>query len=207
MKRFLAIAVAAVMSISFGVTAASAHAQLVYSSPGAGQETRTAPTQVVLEFDGDLIDLHVDNRNVIQVTDSDGNRYDTGPSILDGAQLTVQLNPITEPDTYTVDYLVISEDGHPVERTYQWVLLPPIDNNRGTTTSDKTSSEKTGSSITTKPTAKPTAVPTAKPTADVSKQSDSVTQGNAFKIVWAALVALFSLLIGAFLVLRRRNQN
>jgi methionine-rich copper-binding protein CopC len=206
-KRFLAIAVAAVMSISFGVTAASAHAQLVYSSPGVGQETRTAPTQVVLEFDGELIDLHVDDRNVIQVTDSAGNRYDTGPSILDGAQLTVQLNPITEPGTYTVDYLVISEDGHPVERNYQWILLPPIDNNGGTTTSHKPSNGKTGSGVTTKPTAKPTAKPTEKPTTEPSKEVDSATQGNAFNVVWAALVALFSLLIGAFLVLRRRNQN
>lgn len=207
MKRFLAIAVAAVMSISFGVTAASAHAQLVYSSPGVGQETRTAPTEVVLEFDGDLIDLHVDNRNVIQVTDSTGNRYDTGPSVLDGAQLTVQLNPITEPGTYTVDYLVISEDGHPVERTYQWVLLPPIDNNGGTTTSQKPSSGKTGSGVITKPTSKPTAKPTAKPTVEPSKEADSATQGNAFNVVWAALAALLIVGCGAFVLLRRSNDG
>lgn len=157
MKKFLEIAFAAVISTLFGITAANAHAQLVYSSPGVGQETHTAPKQVVLEFDGDLIDLHTDNRNVIQVTDSNGNRCDTGPSVLNGAQLTVQLNPITQPGTYTVSYLVISEDGHPVENSYQWVLLPKSEISSSTSTGSKAKTWKraTGKVTEIKESAKP----------------------------------------------------
>jgi methionine-rich copper-binding protein CopC len=198
MKRIVAV-LTFVLGVMFIAPSSSfAHAQLVSATPAIGSNLHTAPREVQLAFDGDLIDLDSDNRNVIAVTNSDGHRFDSGPTVLNGSTLTVALLPISDPGTYTVTYLVISEDGHPVENSYQWILLPnesdstnhgnePEKSTSGSNGKDETSTANAGDGKGT------LAGGTVEKPVTTTQKGES--QSNALWLLWASaagVVAVFS---------------
>jgi len=105
--------------------AASAHDYLVDTSPASGS-TQTEPmTQVKLTFNDRVLDLGGDGSSaILRVTDASGKHYETGcPTILDAAvSAPVALGAA---GGYTVDWQVVSADGHTVSGTYGFTYQPP----------------------------------------------------------------------------------
>lgn len=90
------------------VTAASAHSELVESTPADGAELRQAPTQVELVFNDAIQQQGGD----IVVSVRDTTVSDATTFAADGTAATVQLIGPAQPGSYTVKYRIVSADGH-----------------------------------------------------------------------------------------------
>ncbi|MFB7844347.1 copper resistance protein CopC [Microbacterium sp. NPDC056052] len=94
---------------------ASAHDQLVSSTPGVGEQLAVAPTSISMTFSGDLLALDDTGLGavVLVVDDSDTN-WATGRAEVVGNIVTVELKPGMPVSGYQVRWQVVSADGHPI---------------------------------------------------------------------------------------------
>jgi methionine-rich copper-binding protein CopC len=97
---------------------ASAHVELISSSPEAGANLDTAPAEVTFTFDDELDPDH----SGFTVTDGDGNEVGSGEVDLNVADRNVMRGDvaITDPGVYTVSYTVAGVDGHEIEGTFSF---------------------------------------------------------------------------------------
>jgi methionine-rich copper-binding protein CopC len=117
---------------------ASAHSELVESTPAAGAELRKAPTEVQLVF-GEAVQeqggsIVVSVRDTIE---SQANTFTTNDNVA-----SVQLEPNGQPGTYTVAFRVVSADGHIVSDRFEYTVLgdsspTPTSDSTGTPTVDE----------------------------------------------------------------------
>lgn len=114
-RRALAAA-AALMGAAFlalaSVSPASAHDELLGSSPAAGEVFEAAPEAVELTFSNDVIEVGT----VIEVVDHHGEPIETGATVVLGPDVTAEL-PADLSGEYQVRWRVVSSDGHPIEGT------------------------------------------------------------------------------------------
>lgn len=101
-----------------GAPAASAHDQLVGSDPAANATLDTAPDSVTLTYSADLTRIG----NVVTVTDSHGTTVSQGETAVDGTHVTQKITPGAGDETYTVNWRVVSSDGHPIEGSYAFTV-------------------------------------------------------------------------------------
>lgn len=89
---------------------AAAHAELESSTPEAGENLDTAPTEVTLTFDDEL---NPDGSS-FTVVDAEGHEVGSGEVDLTIADRNVMAGDvtITDPGVYTVEYTVVAADGH-----------------------------------------------------------------------------------------------
>jgi methionine-rich copper-binding protein CopC len=94
---------------------AAAHAELESSTPEAGENLDTAPTEVTLTFDDELNP----GGSSFTVTAADGHEVGDGEVDLTVADRNVLSGDvtITDPGVYTVEYTVVGDDGHAVSGT------------------------------------------------------------------------------------------
>lgn len=109
------LATAALLAIP---TAASAHVELVSSSPEAGANLDTAPTEVSVTFDDELDPDH----SGFTVADADGNEVGSGEVDLTVADRNALRGEVTiaDPGVYTVSYTVAGVDGHEIVGTFSF---------------------------------------------------------------------------------------
>jgi methionine-rich copper-binding protein CopC len=115
--RFLAVAVAAATLLAVPAVA-SAHVELISSSPQAGDNLDTAPTDVTVTFDDELDpDL-----SSFTVTDENGDKVGDGEVDLTVADRNVMTGSVSiaNAGVYTVAYTVGGVDGHVLEGTYSF---------------------------------------------------------------------------------------
>jgi len=106
-------------ALLLGAPAASAHAQLQSSDPGAGEVLPVAPRQVTLVF-GEAVEP---SANSIEVFDDHLRRVPTGPAAavgVNGNGLSASLPPGLARGTYTVSWQVSSADTHPVSGSFRF---------------------------------------------------------------------------------------
>ncbi len=106
----VALAVGALVALVVTAPAASAHAVLVSSNPPSGATLARPPSTVSLTFDE-----NVRAPAFVVVTGPGGVRVDNGQAQILDATVTARLKPTAPAGAYTVDYRVVSADGHPVE--------------------------------------------------------------------------------------------
>ena len=108
--RLLAVTAAASLALLVtGMPAASAHDELVGSTPTDGTTVDAAPAEVELQFSGAVQELGTQ----VVVTSDDGRTVSQGPVQIDGATVVQPLSPDLPAGSYTVDWRVTSADGHP----------------------------------------------------------------------------------------------
>ena len=121
MKRILLLVVAMLL---VPVTA-NAHAGLVSSNPEANKEITVMPGEISLTFTEDLLTLGGKSVNTLSLTGPDGLLTLTSIAV-NGAVLSAAV-----PDgeytsgTYSVDYKIVSADGHQLGDSYQFSLNAP----------------------------------------------------------------------------------
>ncbi|MFE7408358.1 copper resistance protein CopC [Isoptericola sp. NPDC057559] len=104
---------------------ASAHNVVVGTTPATGSTVTEAPESVEVTFDEAVLNLAADGSStVISVTDADGAEHATGcPTTQDRtASVPVTLGPAGE---YTVDWRIVSADGHPTSGQFSFTYDPP----------------------------------------------------------------------------------
>jgi methionine-rich copper-binding protein CopC len=108
------------ISLSMYGGMAFAHAKLVKSDPPNRATLNVAPKQIQLWFNEEI----EGNFATISLQDADGNTItDTSPEAVPDDLKSVVL-PLTEipPGRYTVNFRIMSTDGHVVESNYNFTL-------------------------------------------------------------------------------------
>ncbi|MDQ6874757.1 MAG: copper resistance protein CopC [Actinomycetota bacterium] len=111
-RRVTLVALLAAAGVLGWAAPASAHADLIRSSPAAGAVLAAPPAEVLLDF-SEGIDLTLGSVSVVGPSGqaASGRARVRGPH---HAELAVPLRPGLAKGTYTLSYRVLSDDGHPV---------------------------------------------------------------------------------------------
>lgn len=108
----LALATVATLAIA---APASAHDQLISSSPAADERLATPPESITMTFSGELLVLDASLTGaVVLVVDASGEDWVAGDVTVDGRTVTAPLAPGMPTAGYQVRWQVVSEDGHPI---------------------------------------------------------------------------------------------
>ncbi|WP_136024921.1 copper resistance CopC family protein [Microbacterium sp. K27] len=108
----LALATVATLAIA---TPASAHDQLISSSPAADEQLAVAPESITMTFSGELLVLDESLTGaVVLVVDASGKDWVSGDVTVAGRTVTAPLEPGMPTAGYQVRWQVVSEDGHPI---------------------------------------------------------------------------------------------
>lgn len=100
---------------------ALAHADLILSTPDDGARLAEVPTEIELTFSEDLLPETV----VVSVEDSAGMVIRVLDYEVDGADVIVTWPPGLSGSDYTVNYRVVSQDGHPVSGSLAFTVEGP----------------------------------------------------------------------------------
>jgi len=132
LSRALGLALAMCAAIALSVlwaVPASAHAQLLESDPPDGEQLDEAPASVELTFNEHIEQIG----SQVVITDADGNEVQDGDPLIEGPALTQDLLEERPAGEYTVQWRVVSADGHPVsgEFTFQAAAAAGADQQEG----------------------------------------------------------------------------
>ena len=120
MKKFLA-ALFLVLTTSFP---ANAHSSLVSATPAENAVLSEFPTEIVLEFNENLLQLGDANPNKVEVRNSMGDLLSSA-TVVNGSKISAPLQIIGN-DEYEVSYRIVSGDGHVVEDSYKFKVESEI---------------------------------------------------------------------------------
>lgn len=112
-----ALATAALLGLA-AAPAAFAHNVLTGSSPEDGATLDTAPDEVVLTFNEEVLE----GGNAIVVTGPDGDNHTAGEVGIDDREATIDLTPLDKAGDYDIQYRIVSADGHIVEGTLAFAV-------------------------------------------------------------------------------------
>ena len=101
-----------------------AHGQIVTSYPLMDSVSSPTPSQVWIEFDGELQLIEGEVVNTLKVTDSTGLVVSSEEAVIEGAKISTQVSDQSVGGVFTVQYRIVSEDGHPVEGSYTFEASP-----------------------------------------------------------------------------------
>ncbi|HLP22492.1 MAG TPA: copper resistance protein CopC [Microbacteriaceae bacterium] len=111
--RILALAIA-LFGMNAAVSPAFAHDELQTTSPANGDLLEIGPANVSVTFGEEVIELGT----TIVVLNHDGSDVVAGPVTVSGATVSAPLAADLTPGVYTVEWRVVSKDGHPVTGTF-----------------------------------------------------------------------------------------
>ena len=123
MRKF-SIGLLAFLCLILSAPTSFAHGQIVTSFPLDGSTSSPTPTQVWIEFDGELQTIDGEVVNTLKVTDSTGLVVSSEEAIIEGAKISTQVSDQSVGGVFTVEYRIVSEDGHPVEGSYTFQASP-----------------------------------------------------------------------------------
>lgn len=94
---------------------ASAHDQLISSTPATDEQLATPPESITMTFSGELLVLDESLTGaVVLVVDASGKDWVAGDVTVEGRTVTAALAPGMPTAGYQVRWQVVSEDGHPI---------------------------------------------------------------------------------------------
>lgn len=176
--RLLPLLAALVGLVALLATPASAHSQLLSSSPAPGEAVET-PTTVTFVFNEALIVAGTE----VSVTDAAGEVLPLTPSYPEPTTVSVEL-PRLPDGAATVAWRVVSADGHPIEGVLDIVVANPPEPS---------------------PSPEPsTASPSPSPSPEVTDTALDEASGGLPVWLVIALAVIVVAAIGAAVVVRRR---
>jgi hypothetical protein len=82
------------------------------------------PTEVWIEFSGDLQTLNGEALNSLEVVDSTGIAVNFEDPVISGGRITTKVSGQSAPGVFTVKYRVVGDDGHVIEGDYTFNASP-----------------------------------------------------------------------------------
>ena len=134
MRKFFVAAIVTTLSF-LSIPASLAHGEIVATFPEQYSNVTPIPTQLWIEFDGNLQTLDGQTINTIEVLDSTGLTISFGDPIIEGGKISTKMSGQAAAGVFTVNYRIVSEDGHPVEGSYTFNASPEYAEAVPTTTS------------------------------------------------------------------------
>jgi methionine-rich copper-binding protein CopC len=102
----------------------SAHVTIVSSFPERFANVNPIPTEVWIEFSGELQTLDGEALNSLEVVDSTGIAVNFEDPIISGGRITTKISGQSAPGVFTVKYRVVGDDGHVIEGDYTFNASP-----------------------------------------------------------------------------------
>ncbi len=122
--RKLSLAVLALLCLVLSSPFSFAHGEIVTSYPLRDSTSSPTPTQVWIEFDGELQLIDGEVINTLKVKDSTGLVVSAEDADIEGSKISTQISDQSVGGVFTVEYRIVSEDGHPVEGSYTFQASP-----------------------------------------------------------------------------------
>lgn len=94
---------------------AQAHDTLLESDPADGATLETSPEAITLTFSADVLEVSP----LVRITDESGEQLAEITPSIDGPVATATLEEPLPAGTSTVQWRVVSSDGHPIEGTFE----------------------------------------------------------------------------------------
>jgi methionine-rich copper-binding protein CopC len=123
MRRF-SLAVLALLCLVLSSPLSFAHGEIVTTYPLRDSTSSPTPTQVWIEFDGELQLIDGEVINTLKVKDSTGLVVSSEEAVIEGSKISTQISDQSVGGVFTVQYRIVSEDGHPVEGSYTFQASP-----------------------------------------------------------------------------------
>jgi methionine-rich copper-binding protein CopC len=123
MRKFISVLFIAVLAFA-ATPQASAHVEIVNSFPEQFSNVNPIPTQVWIEFSGNLQTLEGQAVNSLEVIDSTGLAVNYEDAIISGGRITTKISGQSAPGAFTVKYRVVGDDGHVIDGDYTFNASP-----------------------------------------------------------------------------------
>ncbi|PPG33186.1 copper resistance CopC family protein [Pseudoclavibacter sp. RFBB5] len=123
-RRLAATAIALLMACLLGfagATPAQAHDQLIASSPSPDASLDTSPPDITLSYSANIMEIGP----MIVLQDAAGRDWATGEPVIDGTTVTSTIVDTLPDGAYTVNWRVVSSDGHPITGTIPFTVGDP----------------------------------------------------------------------------------
>jgi methionine-rich copper-binding protein CopC len=131
------------------IPTSSAHVEIVSSFPEQFANVNPIPTQVWIEFSGELQNLGGEIVNTIEVTDSTGLVVSYEDAVIEAGRITTKVSGQSAAGVFAVKYRVVGQDGHVIEGEYTFNASPEYAEAVPTTTSvlEENSSRPIGAAV------------------------------------------------------------
>lgn len=182
--------------------AASAHDELIDSTPKSGQTLTALPDTFSVTMNEPLLTLDGSNAFALQVTDAAGSYYGDGCLTEDSATLSTPA-ALGAAGSYTLKWQVVSNDGHPVSGEIPFTWQPSADAQLSPAlAAPPVCGEDPQPVVTDEPSSSPTAAPSPSAEAPAASGIDPAVVGwIGGGVLAAGLVVAAAILIGS----RRRR--
>lgn len=104
---------ALLLALALMPVSASAHDSLISSDPEDGASVETSPEELTFTFSADILDV----TPVVRISDESGEEILEATPVIEGPEAVVALDEPLAAGTYTIQWRVVSSDGHPIEGT------------------------------------------------------------------------------------------
>lgn len=108
----------------FSTPHATAHVEIVASFPEQSASVNPLPTEVWIEFSGDLQNLDGEIVNTIEVIDSTGLVVSDENAVVQAGRITTKVSGQSAAGFFVVKYRVVGQDGHVIEGDYTFNASP-----------------------------------------------------------------------------------
>ena len=123
MRKLVILFLASSLS-ALAIASSWAHVTVVSSFPEQFSNVNPIPTQVWVEFSGELQTLDGQAINTLEVIDSTGIAVNYEDPIISGARITTKVSGQSAPGVFTIKYRVVGDDGHVIEGEYTFNASP-----------------------------------------------------------------------------------
>ena len=134
MRKLVTVFVVSLLSV-LATPTSSAHVEIVDSFPERFANVNPIPTQVWIQFSGDLQTLEGEAVNSLEVIDSTGIAVNFEDPVIEGAKIMTKISGQSAAGAFTVKYRVVGDDGHVIEGDYTFNASPDYAEAVPTTTS------------------------------------------------------------------------
>lgn len=181
MKKWMMVVIMVVL-FSLPMNGAFAHSHLSSTDPADGEVKNVPVTSLMLNFDGKIMEgsfvelIHDENGEVTDVT------FEIGDGYLKAIPAEALVN-----GNYTVNWSIISADGHPLEGSYAFTVDAPEVASDDDVDSDEESTEVVTSEG-----------------SSVNDDAETTVESNSSLIITMIGIALF-IVVGALFIARRKK--
>ena len=123
MRKLVSLFLVTCLSV-LATPSSSAHVTIVSSYPERFANVNPIPTEVWIEFSGDLQTLDGEAVNSLEVVDSTGIAVNYEDPIISGGRITSKVSGQSAAGVFTVKYRVVGDDGHVIEGDYTFNASP-----------------------------------------------------------------------------------
>ena len=185
-----------------GISPSSAHTSLISSQPKVDGRVSGPLVEISLQFDEDLITLGEKETNRIALVGPNGKNMALEKTEVVGSTARASVDSSAmKSGIYSVQYRVVSGDGHVVASEYRFTYIANSENQQSSSPRENVSPTRGAASLPT-PTSETSAPPTQVPDKPVHEHSSFIHRHSEHLILTLAGVAL----IGIWFLVRRRNN-